>query len=93
MAADAGPEFLEAAVGGHRRAVLDALWETVPTIMRSAQLSLRELPEEYSSAFAWSRMHGFTIDLSLLPQTLRRELAWCMFRTIERGHAGPGDPA
>jgi integrase len=85
MAADGGLEFLEAAVGGHRRAVLDALWETVPTIMRSAQLSLRELPEEYSSAFAWSRMHGFTIDLSLLPQTLRRELAWCMFRTIERG--------
>ena len=76
---------LGAAVGSYRRSVLDALWETVPAEMRSTRLSPKALSAEYSGAFIWSASHGFTIDLSLLPVTMRRELSWCMFRIVERG--------
>src|SRR5260370_14721690 len=80
-----GPEFLEAAVGGHQIAILDALWDKVPAALRPARISLDDLPGEYASAFTRSRTHGFTIDLSALPKTLQRELSWCMFCIIERG--------
>ena len=84
-AAADGLEFLEAAVGGHRTAILDALWDKVPAALRPARISLVSLPAEYAGAFTRSRAHGFTIDLSALPQTLQRELSWCMFRIIGRG--------
>src|SRR5260370_13364395 len=82
-----GPEFLEAAVGGHQIAILDALWDKVPAALRPARISLDDLPGEYASAFTRSRTHGFTIDLSPLPKTLQPELTWCIFSTINpRGH-------
>jgi integrase len=78
-------EFLEAAVGAHRAVILDAMWDTVPAALRPAGISLDGLPAEYAGAFTRSRTHGFTIDLTGLPQTLQRELSWCMFRIIGRG--------
>ena len=78
-------EFLEAAVGAHRAVILDAMWDTVPAALRPASISLDGLPAEYAGAFTRSRTHGFTIDLTGLPQTLQRELSWCMSRIIGRG--------
>ena len=78
-------EFLEAAVAAHRAVILDAMWDTVPAALRPARISLDGLPAEYAGAFTRSRTHGFTIDLTGLPQTLQRELSWCMSRIIGRG--------
>jgi integrase len=78
-------EFLGAAVGAHRAVILDAMWDTVPAALRPASISLDGLPAEYAGAFTRSRTHGFTIDLTGLPQTLQRELSWCMSRIIGRG--------
>jgi integrase-like protein len=62
------------------------LWAQVPAGLRSPQLSLETIPEEYRSAFRYYREAGRTpVDLSVLPDGLRKEITWCMFRVADLG--------
>jgi hypothetical protein len=64
----------------------DGLWSQVPAGLRSPQLSLETIPEEYRSAFRYYRDTGRTpVDLSVLPGGLRKEITWSMFRIADLG--------
>jgi hypothetical protein len=69
----------------------DGLWAQVPDGLRSPRLSPDTVPDEYRSAFrhygdGTRDSRGRTpIDLSALPDGLRKEITWCMLRIIDLG--------
>jgi Phage integrase family len=69
----------------------DGLWAQVPGGLRSLRLSPDTVPEEYRSAFrhygdGTRNSRGRTpVDLSVLPDGLRKEITWCMFRIADLG--------
>ena len=69
----------------------DGLWAQVPGGLRSPKLSPETIPEEYRSAFrhygdGTRASRGRTpVDLSVLPDGLRKEITWCMFRIADLG--------
>src|SRR6266567_2441129 len=69
----------------------DGLWAQIPGGLRSPRLSPDTVPEEYRSAFrhygdGTRNSRGRTpIDLSVLPDGLRKEITWCMLRIIDLG--------
>jgi hypothetical protein len=73
------------AVGGYRPEVLRALWEAVPTGMRLAYFSAETVPGQYRGGLGEKRGRSTGLDLSALPQPMRTELAWCVFRIIDQG--------
>ncbi|MGH3798504.1 MAG: hypothetical protein ACRDSP_26995 [Pseudonocardiaceae bacterium] len=75
----------EGAVGGYRPEVLHALWESVPTGMRLTCFSPDTVPEEYRGGLGEKRGRSTGLDLSALPEPIRTELAWCVFRIIDQG--------
>ena len=77
------PESLDAAAGGFRPQVLARLWEAAPADMRLDRFAPETVPARYQDAFF--RNHPNEIDLSALPETMRKEVAWCLFRIAEQG--------
>ena len=69
----------------------DGLWAQVPGGLRSPRLSPDTVPEEYRSAFrhygdGTRNSRGRTpVDLTVLPDGLRKEITWCMFRIADLG--------
>src|SRR5258706_3556778 len=53
--------------------------------MRLAYFSAGTVPQEYRGGLAHQRGRSGGIDLSPLPEAIRRELAWCVFRIIAQG--------
>ncbi|HEY2077718.1 MAG TPA: hypothetical protein VGH53_15400, partial [Streptosporangiaceae bacterium] len=62
-----------------------SLWEAMPPGMRPSCFSADTVPEEYRGGLAHQRGRSENIDLSPLPEAIRHELAWSMFRIIARG--------
>jgi integrase len=65
--------------------ILQGLWEAVPPGMRLACFSPGTVPEKYRGGLAHQRGRSAGIDLSPLPEAIRQELAWCVFRIIAQG--------
>ena len=69
----------------------DGLWAQVPDGLRLPRLSPDTVPEEYRSAFrhygdGTRNSRGRTpVDLAVLPDGLRKEITWCMFRIADLG--------
>jgi integrase len=64
----------------------DRLWGQVPEGLRQPRLPEGGIPEEYRSGFRYYRDTGRTpVDLSVLPDGLRKEITWCMFRIVDLG--------
>ena len=73
------------AAGGYRPEVLQALWESVPTGMRLTCFSPVTVPREYRGGLGEKRGRSTALDLSAVPEPIRTELAWCVFRIIDQG--------
>ncbi|HEY5840914.1 MAG TPA: site-specific integrase [Mycobacterium sp.] len=73
------------AVGGYRPEVLQALWESIPTGMRLTCFSPDTVPREYRGGLGEKRGRSTALDLSAVPEPIRTELAWCVFRIIDQG--------
>jgi integrase len=65
--------------------ILQGLWEAIPPGMRLAYFSAGSVPGEYRGGLAHQRGRSAGIDLSPLPEVIRQELAWCVFRIIAQG--------
>jgi hypothetical protein len=66
-------------------AALSALWETVPAGMRLTYVSRYSVPAQYRDGLGQRRDRALGMDLSGLPEPMRKELAWCIYRIIELG--------
>jgi integrase len=71
--------------GDYRSEVLRVLWETVPIGMRLTYFSPDTVPGEYRGGLGEKRGRRTGLDLSALPEPMRTELAWCVFRIIDQG--------
>jgi integrase len=69
---------------GHR-ATLSELWETVPVDLRLTYISRDTVPVRYHGGLGQRRARPLGVDLSGLPEPLRKELVWCIWRIIEQG--------
>ena len=76
----ADPQALEA---------LEALWTAVPGPMRLSRFAPDTVPPQYAGAFCHDRTWRAGVDLSHLPEPMRREVAWCIFRIIDLGGTIP----
>ncbi len=81
----AAADWLEAARNRCDRVGMDQLWAAVPEPMRLSRFAASTVPADYAAAFCHDRTWQAGIDLGALPEPMRRELAWCMFRIIEMG--------
>jgi integrase len=76
---------LEVAHGRRDRPALEGLWAAVPQGMRLSCFAESTVPAQYAGAFCHDGTFRAGVDLSVLPQPMRREVAWCVFRIIEMG--------
>lgn len=65
------------------------LWEQVPESMRLPELSASTVPAPYTGAFCQDGTFRAGVDLSELPEPMRRELLWCVCRIIGLGQKIP----
>ena len=75
----------EAAGCGHDAAVLARLWASVPPGFRLPRLSPDTVPARYRGGFAGDGKSYPAVGVSALPEPMRQEVTWCMFRIIELG--------
>ena len=85
MTDEARPAALETARGRYQRQAAGRLWAVIPAGMRLSRFHASTVPDQYRNAFVDSSDWRAGIDLSGLPEPMRRELAWCVFRIIELG--------
>ena len=78
-------DWVEAARGGCDPRALEDLWANVPEPMRLSRFAESSVPPEYAGAFCRDGTWRAGVDLSPLPEPMRREVAWCVFRIIELG--------
>jgi integrase len=79
-------DWLTAAARGRRDpAALEGLWAAVPESMRLSCFAESTVPAQYAGAFCHDGTWRAGVDLSVLPQPMCREVAWCVFRIIEMG--------
>ena len=64
---------------------LERLWAGVPEPMRLSCFAESSVPPQYAGAFCHEGTWRAGVDLSQLPEPMRREVAWCVFRIIELG--------
>lgn len=83
--AQAASDWVEAARGRCDPKGLDRLWAGLPEAMRLACFAEPTVPPQYAGAFCHDGTWRAGIDLSGLPEPMRREVAWCVFRIIELG--------
>src|SRR6266536_1687068 len=57
--------------------------------MRLSRFAPDTVPPQYAGAFCHDGTWRAGLDLSHLPEPMRRELAWCVFRIIEPGGTVP----
>ena len=76
---------VEPAVGSYRPALLDALWDGVPDGMRLERFVPEAIGARYRAAFHWQPDSAAPLDLSGLPEPMRRELAWSVYRIVDGG--------
>ena len=82
-------DLLESARGRADPQALEALWSAVPGPMRLSRFAPGTVPPQYASAFCHGGTWRAGVDLSHLPDPMRREVAWCIFRIIELGGTIP----
>jgi integrase len=75
----------ETAARGHDEIALSRLWASVPLELRLSRLAADAVPGHYRGAFATAGKSGDAADVSALPEPMRQEVIWCMFRIIELG--------
>jgi integrase len=78
------PGFPDSAAGTHDPARLAELWQAMPADMRTSLFTIDAFPERYRGALAGTDRRR-DLDLSALPEMMRQEIAWCVFRIAERG--------
>ena len=78
-------DWVEAARGRCDPRALEDLWAAVPEPMRLSCFAESSVPPEYAGAFCQDGTWRAGVDLSQLPEPMRREVAWCVFRIIELG--------
>ena len=78
-------DWVEAARGRCDPGALDGLWAEVPEPMRLSCFAEASVPPQYAGAFCHDGTWRAGVDLSPLPEPMRREVAWCVFRIIELG--------
>jgi integrase len=61
------------------------LWEQVPVELRLTRFAADTVPLAYRDAFGHRPGDRRVLDLAGLPEPMRRELAWCVFRIVEQG--------
>jgi integrase len=71
--------------GGYRPEVLAAMWETVPTGMRLSCFNPDTVPRGYRGGLGEKPGRRTRLDLTPLPEPIRTELVWCVFRIIDQG--------
>ncbi len=81
----AAADWLETARGRCDRAGLEQLWAAVPESLRLSRFAESTVPAGYAAAFCHDRTWQAGVDLSSMPEPMRRELAWCVFRIIGLG--------
>jgi len=81
-------DWVEAARGRCDPRALDDLWAGVPEPMRLSRFAESSVPPQYAGAFCRDGTWRAGVDLSQLPEPMRREVAWCVFRH----RAGREDP-
>jgi len=64
---------------------LEDLWTGVPESMRLSRFDESSVPPQFAGAFCHDGTWRAGVDLSQLPELMRREVAWCVFRIIELG--------
>jgi integrase len=72
---------------GHRYdpEALSRLWAAVPDGMRQARLSACTVPERCQAALTGADGSRVVLNLEPLPEPMRQELTWCVFRIVELG--------
>ena len=78
-------DWVEAARGRCDLQALEELWAAVPEAMRLSRFAESSVPAQYAGAFCHDGTWRAGVDLSCLPEPMRREVAWCVFRIIELG--------
>jgi integrase len=78
-------DWVEAARGRCDPRALEDLWAAVPEPMRLSRFAESSVPPEYAGAFCHDGTWRAGVDLSQLPEPMRREVAWCVFRIIWLG--------
>jgi hypothetical protein len=81
----AASDWVEAARGRCDVQALEGLWAAVPESMRLRCFAESSVPPQYVGAFCHDGTWRAGVDLAGLPEPMRREVAWCMFRIIELG--------
>jgi integrase len=82
---EATADWVEAARGRCDPRVFEGLWASVPESMRLSCLAESTVPAEFAGAFCHDGTWRAGVDLSRLPEPMRREVVWCVFRIIELG--------
>jgi integrase len=83
--AEAASDWVEAARGRCDVQALEGLWAAVPEPMRLRCFAESSVPPQYAGAFCHDGTWRTGVDLAGLPEPMRREVAWCVFRIIELG--------
>ena len=83
--AEAAVSWLEVTRGRCDRQALQDLWAAVPEPMRLSCFAESTVPAGYAGAFCHDGPWRSGVELSVLPEPMRQELAWCVFRIIELG--------
>ena len=78
-------DWLETARGRRDPRVLASLWDAVPESMRVTRFDADNVPQQYAGAFCHDGTWRAGVDLTGLPESLRREVVWCVLRLIELG--------
>lgn len=78
-------DWVEDARGRCDYQALEGLWAQVPEPLRLSRLAESTVPAQYAGGFCHDAIWRAGIDLSDLPEPMRRELLWCVFRIIELG--------
>ncbi len=78
-------DYWETSSHRHDAAILVRLWESVPPEFRLPRLSADTVPGRYRGGFATGGKSREVADVSALPEPMRHEVTWCMFRIIELG--------
>jgi hypothetical protein len=81
----AAVDWLEAARDRCDPQALGGLWAAVPEPMRLSRFAESTVPSQYAGAFCHDGTWRAGVDLSHLPELMRREVVWCVFRIIELG--------
>jgi hypothetical protein len=81
----AAVDWLEAARGRCDLQALGGLWAAVPETMRLSRFAESTVPPQYAGAFCHDGTWWAGVDLSGLPELMRQEVTWCVFRIIELG--------